>query len=226
MTSAVKVDVGKQSKRFAETARRAEEAGFDDVEIHAAHGYLVPQFLSPLVNKRADEWGGSLANRARLLLDIVRAVRDVVSPSFTVAVKLNSADFQRGGFGAADAGRAIEMLAPLGVAADADRRDRPAFGRRAGAGQRYRTGRDGDRARSGSRSAQEMATQRWSSRRRASRTRRWRRPRGWRGCVVRCGWARAVRRGRGRTRSWPWRKKLFCSAPLLQLAEQPRHHRR
>ncbi|MFB9924312.1 NADH:flavin oxidoreductase/NADH oxidase family protein [Amycolatopsis halotolerans] len=131
--SAIKVDLGKQSKRlaqptamtadhigqtvarFAETARRAEEAGFDGVEIHAAHGYLLSQFLSPLVNTRTDEWGGSLDNRARLLLDIVRAVRDVVSPDFAVAVKLNSADFQRGGFDAADAGRVIEMLAPLGV---------------------------------------------------------------------------------------------------------------
>ncbi|MGW4397708.1 NADH:flavin oxidoreductase/NADH oxidase family protein [Amycolatopsis nivea] len=131
--SAVKVNVGKQSKRlaqptemtavqigqtvarFAETARRAEEAGFDGVEIHAAHGYLLSQFLSPLVNRRADEWGGSLENRARLLLDIVRAVRDAVSPAFAVAVKLNSADFQRGGFDAADASRVIEMLAPLGV---------------------------------------------------------------------------------------------------------------
>ncbi|GAA1026321.1 MULTISPECIES: NADH:flavin oxidoreductase/NADH oxidase family protein [Amycolatopsis] len=131
--SEVKVDLGKQSKRFArpaamtsdhigqtvarfaETARRAEEAGFDGVEIHAAHGYLLSQFLSPLVNTRTDEWGGSLANRARLLLDIVRAVRAGVSSDFTVAVKLNSADFQRGGFDAADAGRVIEMLAPLGV---------------------------------------------------------------------------------------------------------------
>ncbi|MFE6664943.1 NADH:flavin oxidoreductase/NADH oxidase family protein [Streptomyces sp. NPDC057697] len=102
-------------KRFAVTARRAEEAGFDGVEIHAAHGYLVSQFLSPLVNKRTDAWGGSLENRARLLLDIVRAVRAAVSPSFGVGVKLNSADFQRGGFDTDDARQVIEMLAPLGV---------------------------------------------------------------------------------------------------------------
>ncbi|WP_245805031.1 2,4-dienoyl-CoA reductase [Amycolatopsis australiensis] len=131
--SAIKVDLGRQSKRlarptamtaeqiaqtvprFAETSRRAEEAGFDGVEIHAAHGYLLSQFLSPLVNTRTDRWGGSLDNRARLLLEVVRAVRDGVSPAFAVAVKLNSADFQRGGFDAADAGRVIEMLAPLGV---------------------------------------------------------------------------------------------------------------
>ncbi|MGX2995029.1 NADH:flavin oxidoreductase/NADH oxidase family protein [Streptomyces sp. JNUCC 64] len=101
--------------RFATTARRAEEAGFDGVQIHAAHGYLLSQFLSPLVNRRTDEWGGPLENRARLLLDVVRAVRAAVPPSFAVAVKLNSADFQRGGFDADDARRVITMLAPLDV---------------------------------------------------------------------------------------------------------------
>ncbi len=101
--------------RFANTARRAEEAGFDGVEIHAAHGYLLSQFLSPLSNQRTDQWGGSLDNRARLLLDIVRAVRADVAPGFAVAVKLNSADFQRGGFDADDAAKVIAMLAPLGV---------------------------------------------------------------------------------------------------------------
>lgn len=101
--------------RFAVTARRAEQAGFDGVEIHAAHGYLLSQFLSPLVNNRTDAWGGTPEKRARMLLDVVRAVRDGVSPSFAVAVKLNSADFQRGGFDAGDARQVIEKLAPLGV---------------------------------------------------------------------------------------------------------------
>ncbi|MGW6274774.1 NADH:flavin oxidoreductase/NADH oxidase family protein [Streptomyces sp. NPDC055060] len=101
--------------RFAVTAHRAEKAGFDGVEIHAAHGYLLSQFLSPLVNRRSDQWGGSLENRARMLLDVVRAVRAAVSPSFAVAVKLNSADFQRGGFDADDARQVIAMLEPLGV---------------------------------------------------------------------------------------------------------------
>ncbi len=101
--------------RFATTARRAEQAGFDGVEVHAAHGYLLSQFLSPLVNTRTDEWGGSLENRARLLLEIVRAIRGEVAPGFSVAVKLNSADFQRGGFDADDARKVIDMLAPLGV---------------------------------------------------------------------------------------------------------------
>ncbi|MFD4026847.1 NADH:flavin oxidoreductase/NADH oxidase family protein [Streptomyces sp. NPDC058576] len=101
--------------RYAVTAHRAEKAGFDGVEIHAAHGYLLSQFLSPLVNKRTDRWGGPLENRARMLLDIVSAVRAAVSPSFAVAVKLNSADFQRGGFDAEDARQVIEMLEPLDV---------------------------------------------------------------------------------------------------------------
>lgn len=101
--------------RFAVTAARAEQAGFDGVEVHAAHGYLLSQFLSPLVNRRTDAWGGSLENRARMLLDTVRAVRAAVSPSFAVAVKLNSADFQRGGFDVDDARQVIAMLEPLGV---------------------------------------------------------------------------------------------------------------
>jgi 2,4-dienoyl-CoA reductase-like NADH-dependent reductase (Old Yellow Enzyme family) len=103
------------TERFATTARLAERAGFDGVEVHAAHGYLLSQFLSPLVNEREDQWGGTLENRARFLLDVVRAIRGVVRPSFAVAVKLNSADFQRGGFDADDAARVIAMLEPLGV---------------------------------------------------------------------------------------------------------------
>ena len=101
--------------RFAETARRAETAGFDGVEVHAAHGYLISQYLSPLANQRTDQWGGSLQNRARLLLDVVRAVRGSVTAEFAVAVKLNSADFQRGGFDVDEAQAVIEMLRPLGV---------------------------------------------------------------------------------------------------------------
>jgi 2,4-dienoyl-CoA reductase-like NADH-dependent reductase (Old Yellow Enzyme family) len=102
-------------ERFAVSALRAEHAGFDGVEIHAAHGYLLSQFLSPLANRRTDQWGGQLENRARMLLDAVRAVRAKVSSSFAVAVKLNSADFQHGGFEPDDARRVIAMVEPLGV---------------------------------------------------------------------------------------------------------------
>jgi len=99
-----------QIKRFADTARAAESVGYDGVQIHAAHGYLVAQFLSPLTNLREDAYGGPLENRARFLLEIVRAVRASVRPTFCVGVKLNSADFQRGGFAEADAAQVVEWL--------------------------------------------------------------------------------------------------------------------
>lgn len=102
-------------RRFATAARLAELAGFSGVQIHAAHGYLLSQFLSPLTNRRNDRWGGSLENRARLLLEVVNAVRAQVSPDFCVAVKLNSADFQRGGFEPDEALRVVEMLNALPV---------------------------------------------------------------------------------------------------------------
>jgi 2,4-dienoyl-CoA reductase-like NADH-dependent reductase (Old Yellow Enzyme family) len=108
-------DIAEVERRFLTTARLAERAGFTGVQIHAAHGYLLSQFLSPLSNRRTDRWGGSLENRARLLLDIVRSVRAAVAPGFAVSVKLNSADFQRGGFSPEDARAVVEMLNPLGV---------------------------------------------------------------------------------------------------------------
>ncbi|SMB25026.1 putative NADPH dehydrogenase (Xenobiotic reductase) [Sterolibacterium denitrificans] len=97
-------------QRFARTARLAEQAGFTGVQIHAAHGYLLSQFLSPLTNQRGDAWGGAVENRARLLLEVARAVREAVSPQFVVAVKLNSADFQRGGFSPDDAKYVVQQL--------------------------------------------------------------------------------------------------------------------
>ncbi|KAB0495928.1 NADH:flavin oxidoreductase/NADH oxidase family protein [Pseudomonas vancouverensis] len=106
-------DISEVIRRFAISAALAEKAGFTGVQIHAAHGYLLSQFLSPLTNRRNDRWGGSLENRARLLLEVVKAVRKAVSPQFCVAVKLNSADFQRGGFDAEDARQVIEWLNEL-----------------------------------------------------------------------------------------------------------------
>jgi 2,4-dienoyl-CoA reductase-like NADH-dependent reductase (Old Yellow Enzyme family) len=102
-------------QRFATAAALAEKAGFTGVQIHAAHGYLISQFLSPRTNLRNDAWGGSPARRARFLLDIVRAIRATVSPGFCVAVKLNSKDFQRGGFDLADAAQVIRWLNDLPV---------------------------------------------------------------------------------------------------------------
>ncbi|HTO42366.1 MAG TPA: hypothetical protein VL026_15445, partial [Rhizomicrobium sp.] len=101
--------------RFADAARIAEQAGFAGVQIHAAHGYLLSQFLSPLTNRREDRWGGALENRARILLETVKAVRCAVSPTFCVAVKLNFADFQRGGFEADEAKRVVVLLGALHV---------------------------------------------------------------------------------------------------------------
>ncbi len=102
-------------QRFTITAIRAEQSGFDGVEVHAAHGYLLAQFLSPLTNIRNDKWGGSLENRARLLIQIVKSVKAACNDSFAVAVKLNSADFQRGGFDIDDAELVVKMLGDLNI---------------------------------------------------------------------------------------------------------------
>lgn len=83
---------------FAGTASLAKKFGFGGVELHAAHGFLLNQFLSPLFNKRADAYGGSLQNRMRLLLDVIGAVRQAVGPEFPVGIKLNATDQLEGGF--------------------------------------------------------------------------------------------------------------------------------
>jgi 2,4-dienoyl-CoA reductase-like NADH-dependent reductase (Old Yellow Enzyme family) len=98
-------------ERFATAAAVCEEAGFDGVQVHAAHGYLVTQFLSPLTNLRQDEWGGDPERRMRFLLEVVRRIRERVSPGFAVSVKLNSADFQRGGFSEDDSRAVVAALA-------------------------------------------------------------------------------------------------------------------
>jgi len=84
-------------QRFAHAAKICEKAGFEGIQLHGAHGYLISQFLSPLTNKRQDQWGGSIENRMRFLLEIYKAVRAGTSENFIISVKLNSADFQRGG---------------------------------------------------------------------------------------------------------------------------------
>lgn len=96
--------------RFARSAVLAREAGFTGVQIHAAHGYLVSQFLSPHTNRRDDDWGGDPERRRRFLIEIVRAVRRAVPRPFSLGVKLNSADFQRGGFGEDES---LEVVAAL-----------------------------------------------------------------------------------------------------------------
>ncbi len=97
-------------RRFGVCAAACKEAGFTGVQIHAAHGYLLSQFLSPRSNLRGDNYGGSLENRARALLECVAAVRSAVGPDFPVAVKLNSADFQKGGFAFEDSLQVAKWL--------------------------------------------------------------------------------------------------------------------
>jgi 2,4-dienoyl-CoA reductase-like NADH-dependent reductase (Old Yellow Enzyme family) len=101
--------------RFGYAASVARAAGFTGVQIHAAHGYLISQFLSPLANQRTDQWGGSLENRARFLLRVVRAVRAEVGPDFPVSVKLNSADFQQGGFTSDECLQVVRWLEQEGI---------------------------------------------------------------------------------------------------------------
>jgi 2,4-dienoyl-CoA reductase-like NADH-dependent reductase (Old Yellow Enzyme family) len=102
-------------RRFGAAAKACKDAGFTGVQVHAAHGYLISQFLSPRSNLRTDEWGGSLENRARLLMETVAATRAAVGASFPVAVKLNSADFQRGGFAFEDSLQVAGWLERAGV---------------------------------------------------------------------------------------------------------------
>lgn len=102
-------------QRFVRTAEIAKKTGFTGVQIHAAHGYLLSEFLSPLANKRSDQWGGSLENRARLLLECVRAIRAAVGSGYPLSVKLNSSDFQKGAFSEEDSRTVIQWLQKEGV---------------------------------------------------------------------------------------------------------------
>lgn len=96
--------------QFARGAALAKRAGFTGVQFHGAHGYLISQFLSPLTNHRLDRWGGSLENRARFLLSVITAVRDAVGADFPLGLKLNSSDFQKGGFTLAECLAVVRML--------------------------------------------------------------------------------------------------------------------
>ncbi len=102
-------------ERFVGCALTCKEAGFTGVQFHSAHGYLLSQFLSPLTNHREDEWGGTLENRARALIAIVTKAREVLGADFPISVKLNSADFQKGGFDFDDSLTVAKWLANAGV---------------------------------------------------------------------------------------------------------------
>ena len=102
-------------QRFAAVAVIARETGFTGVQVHGAHGYLLSSFLSPVPNRRTDAWGGTLENRARFLLEAVRAVRKAVGHDFPVSVKLNSDDFRKGGFSHADCLAVVQLLNGSGL---------------------------------------------------------------------------------------------------------------
>ena len=102
-------------QQFAKSAKIAKECGFDGIQIHSAHGYLLSSALSARINTRVDQWGGSLANRSRLAVEAVRAVRESIGDDFIVAVKLNSSDFQKGGFDQADSIQVAQKFEAAGV---------------------------------------------------------------------------------------------------------------
>ena len=102
-------------QRFATSAQVCEQAGFEGVQLHGAHGYLISQFLSPLTNKRQDQWGGSIENRMRFLLEVYTAVRKATSENFIISVKLNSADFQRGGISEEDVVTVFKAIDDAGI---------------------------------------------------------------------------------------------------------------
>ena len=101
--------------RFGKAARIVKKAGFSGVQIHGAHGYLVSQFLSPLSNQRTDDWGGTPEKRRRFVLAVYQAMRKAVGPDFPIGIKLNSADFQRGGFTEEESLDTLRALAGAGI---------------------------------------------------------------------------------------------------------------
>ena len=101
--------------RYALAATVAQKAGFDGVQLHGAHGYLITQFLSPLSNVRDDAWGGDAERRRRFVLEVFRATRAATGPEFPIGVKLNSADFQRGGFTPEESRDVVSALVAEGI---------------------------------------------------------------------------------------------------------------
>lgn len=108
-------DIQRTVKAFGNAAERSVQAGFDAIQIHAAHGYLLSQFLSPHYNKRDDGYGGTLENRARFLLEVYAEIRRRVGRSFPVMVKMNSEDFLEGGFAAKEMVKVAHVLEEQGL---------------------------------------------------------------------------------------------------------------
>jgi len=108
-------DIKEMVNSFGEAARRARDAGFDGIQIHSAHGYLLSQFLSPLFNRRNDEYGGNIQNRTRILLEVLESIRNVVGRNYPILVKLNSQDFIENGLKLEDSMRVGTMLSERGI---------------------------------------------------------------------------------------------------------------
>lgn len=108
-------DIQDLTAAYADAARRAKAAGFDGVQIHSAHGYLLSQFLSPVFNKRQDEYGGNIENRAKVHLEVLRAVRSAVGNDYPVLIKLNCQDFMENGLTLEDSVQVGRMLADAGL---------------------------------------------------------------------------------------------------------------
>jgi NADPH2 dehydrogenase len=108
-------EIGDVVNAFKDASRRVKEAGFDAVEIHSAHGYLLNQFLSPLTNKRTDEYGGDVSNRIRIHLEVIQAVRTAVGPAFPIQVRLGASDYTDGGTTIEDGKIAARAFEKAGV---------------------------------------------------------------------------------------------------------------
>ena len=108
-------DINETIAAFKDAAIRAQKAGFDGVQVHAAHGWMLSQFLSPVFNRRTDEYGGSLENRARVVLAALRGVRSAVGENFPVLIKINSDDFLEDGFTKNEMVRVAAMLEKEGI---------------------------------------------------------------------------------------------------------------
>ncbi len=107
-------DIERLIVSYSQAAKRAKEAGFDGVQIHSAHGYLLSQFLSTAYNKRKDEYGGSIDNRTRIHLQIYTAIRELVGEDYPILIKMNCADFIDKGRTIEDSGQAAKLFSEAG----------------------------------------------------------------------------------------------------------------
>jgi 2,4-dienoyl-CoA reductase-like NADH-dependent reductase (Old Yellow Enzyme family) len=110
-----KTDIQRLTEDFAKSALRCKNAGADGVQVHASHGYLISQALSPIFNKREDEYGGTIENRARLLFDVCRTIRNAVGNDYPVWVKINSDDYEKGGLTRDESLWVCQQVSKLGI---------------------------------------------------------------------------------------------------------------